>query len=433
MVQLLCVLTCTGMPLHTRVCAGVAPPTFPTLGLLSAVFLSSGKHTHTLNRLSSTDAHVVFRAYDDTILLVLVTSRLTTTEDEMLYLLDRVRDALVLSIGQHELFQTSGTNMERLKRMLRAANPLVDSILSEPPPLSMLANAPEVMLLGQQSQYLQCLRQLSQKIAVQHCAFVIQGKVPAASPAWWDLDSRDLAVVLLYVSVLPKAAARDIPVYLPHTQPTTPFRLMTCAITSGVEVVILAGPQPPLDVLMDAVRDTCAKANVAFAALARPLSMRSNYSIPLDLDRGVWGIIFAHENNRMFSTFNPFSQNIFGADQRTPPTTPSHDSHHPFDASFDEQTASASAVDLTLPYETRRNILSAFFSTTNQLLHPPKGHPELSLLSARSSYMCAKLYTLVALQEDKHDIFLLLAPTLSRQACMDIAQETLRLLVGLVR
>ncbi|XP_072703776.1 protein fuzzy homolog [Ciconia boyciana] len=43
----------------------------------------------------------------------------------------------------------------------------------------------------------------------------------------------------------PGPAARDLPVYLPHSSPTVPHRLLLLELVPGVGVALLCGPRPP--------------------------------------------------------------------------------------------------------------------------------------------------------------------------------------------
>lgn len=166
----------------------------------------------------------------------------------MLQVLDRVRAALVLVLGQHELRQAGGSGTERLKRLLKAANPLLDAILAEPPPLSMIADAPEVILVRRRREMplynyflaaaADAASALSANIGTKdrRCSYCIVYRWPyhrrytsmvrltnmfsfAINFYRWEIDARDIAMVMLYLTVLPSVAARDNPVYLPHTQP----------------------------------------------------------------------------------------------------------------------------------------------------------------------------------------------------------------------
>lgn len=113
----------------------------------------------------------------------------------------------------------------------------------------------------------------------------VSGKVAAATPNWWTLDSVELLQIQLLLSNERYDTGIDIPIYLPVRSPKIPFRLVQWKLTQNSDVCLLCGPTPSLADLEKEVKRFW---RTAFALLK---SAESCYpaNIPLDitLDKNV--------------------------------------------------------------------------------------------------------------------------------------------------
>lgn len=105
----------------------------------------------------------------------------------------------------------------------------------------------------------------------------ISGKIAAATPNWWTLDSVELLQIQLLLSNEKYDTGIDIPIYLPVRSPKTPFRLVQWKLTQNSDVCLLCGPTPSLSDLEKEVKrfwrtaftllksaESCYPANIPF-------------------------------------------------------------------------------------------------------------------------------------------------------------------------
>jgi hypothetical protein len=97
---------------------------------------------------------------------------------------------------------------------------------------------------------------------VPHCALYHLHRLYAHTREWADLDPRDLLMVSAYIRSLPRAKARDIPVFLSHSvlgegggkAGATAYRLVTVRLLSGLELVMITGSEPTLTTALQICR-----------------------------------------------------------------------------------------------------------------------------------------------------------------------------------
>ena len=98
------------------------------------------------------------------------------------------------------------------------------------------------------------LKALAERAGVRHVALLGQGGAfLAATREWWELGGdagapSEAALLQRLLCAIPgDASARDVPVYLPHTAPRAPLRLLHVKLAQGLELAALAGPAPSLE------------------------------------------------------------------------------------------------------------------------------------------------------------------------------------------
>lgn len=242
MAATLVILDSNGMPLLSR-SHGAPALSFPTMGLLSALFSTSESVGAPLLALRSADVQVVLRSFRDTLLLVLVTSR-TGPRRTHEALLDLLFAALVLVVGERVV--TRAGNVELLKRQLRTCTPLLDALLNEDAPAAVLAGAPLVRPPPRDSALPSVLAAFASRAGASHACLLADGAVVAATDDYWALDACEHVLVAALIGAMPPASAQDVPVFLPVLSPSVPYRCLAVAIPGGLTGVVLCGPEPDL-------------------------------------------------------------------------------------------------------------------------------------------------------------------------------------------
>eukprot|EP00741_Cyanophora_paradoxa_P007484 tig00001130_g7239.t1 len=302
--MLLCVvLDINGVPLITR-SRGMATPSFPTLGLLSAVCTSCSEARHTLRMIRSSDAAVGFRTYEQTsLVIVCCTSSVDAEEEEVLTFLDRIHGSLVLLIGAAEFADQGGfAALERLKRQLRVCGELIDALMQDfEAGLESLASAR--LLLYTPEEHAEPLKRalagFAGAAASSHACLRLRDRLCVATDDWWALPTEEQLLISRYLASLPPAAARDIPIYLPQTSPATPFRLVTALLGASeeAEAVLLCGPEADLDRLQRSAREFWAPVMglVRQCAAAVP---RGGFPANIAFDSGILAFALLHTRLR---------------------------------------------------------------------------------------------------------------------------------------
>ncbi|XP_020859136.1 protein fuzzy homolog isoform X4 [Phascolarctos cinereus] len=130
-VHLLCLAASSGVPLFSRSSRGGAPSRqqlpFSIIGSLNGVHMFGQNLDVTLRSARTEDSVVVWKTFHDSVTLIVLSSELGCAELRLERLLELVFGAMVLLVGLEEL--TKIRNVERLKKDLRAAYGLIDSLL----------------------------------------------------------------------------------------------------------------------------------------------------------------------------------------------------------------------------------------------------------------------------------------------------------------
>lgn len=258
----LLVLNDGGYPLFSR-SYGLpsAAFSFATMGLLSAVHSSAGNTGFGVRRLSSHDAHLSYRSCTGGIILVFASSDVHADEEDMDRRMGQMYDAIVFVNGKNKIQDTR--NVERTKRQIRSAAPLLSLfLLDDSFLLHMCTGLPEVCLLD--DSLFTTVSTLAGLCGTRHAALYAGGRLGAWTADWCLLDGRDLFTVACFLRSATPAQARDVPVYLAHstlggTQASvgrTPYRLLTIAIATQMELVLLCGPSPTIVDAMQLVTST---------------------------------------------------------------------------------------------------------------------------------------------------------------------------------
>lgn len=193
------------------------------------------------------DTTVVWKSFHDSITLIVLSSEEGTSELRLERLLQMVFGAMVLLVGLEEL--TNISNVERLKKELRACYRLIDSFLGDSELIGDLTQCVDCVVPPEGSLLQEALSGFAEAAGTAFVSLVVSGRVVAATESWWRLGTPEAVLLPWLVGSLPPQAARDYPVYLPHGSPTVPHRLLTLTLLPGVELCLLCGPRPALSQL----------------------------------------------------------------------------------------------------------------------------------------------------------------------------------------
>ncbi|KAM4652626.1 protein fuzzy homolog isoform 2-T2 [Discoglossus pictus] len=242
-VYLLCLTASSGVPLYCR-SKGTKQLTFSVIGSLNGVHMFANNQDVLLTSTCTENTRVVWRAFHDSINLIVMSSESGASDLSLNRLLENVFSAMVLVIGLEDLVNVK--NVERLKKDLRACYRLIDSFLMETEKMGDLTQCVDCVITPDIAILQECLDSFTQAAESNFGCLMAGGKVVVATEKWWRLASQEVMLLGWLVSTLAPHSSRDYPVYLPQGSPTVPHRLLTFQLVHGVDVCILCGPSPSL-------------------------------------------------------------------------------------------------------------------------------------------------------------------------------------------
>lgn len=250
-VHLLCLAASSGVPLFCRSSRGGAPARqqlpFSVIGSLNGVHMFGQNLEVQLSSARTEDTTVVWKSFHDSITLIVLSSEEGTSELRLERLLQMVFGAMVLLVGLEEL--TNISNVERLKKELRACYRLIDSFLGDSELIGDLTQCVDCVVPPEGALFQEALSGIAEAAGTAFASLLVSGRVVTATESWWRLGTPEAVLLPWLVGSLPPQAARDYPVYLPHGSPTVPHRLLTLTLLPGLELCLLCGPRPPLSQL----------------------------------------------------------------------------------------------------------------------------------------------------------------------------------------
>ncbi|KAM5296903.1 protein fuzzy homolog isoform 2-T2 [Glossophaga mutica] len=220
---------------------------FSVIGSLNGVHMFGQNLEVQLNSARTEDTTVVWKSFHDSITLIVLSSEEGTSELRLERLLQMVFGAMVLLVGLEEL--TNISNIERLKKELRASYGLIDSLLGDSELIGDLTQCVDCVVPPEGSLLQEALSGFAEAVGTNFASLIVSGRMVVATESWWRLGTPEAVLLPWLVGSLPPQAARDYPVYLPHGSPTVPHRLLTLTLLPGLELCLLCGPRPPLSQL----------------------------------------------------------------------------------------------------------------------------------------------------------------------------------------
>ncbi|XP_006766033.1 PREDICTED: protein fuzzy homolog [Myotis davidii] len=221
-VHLLCLAASSGVPLFCRSSRGGAPARqqlpFSVIGSLNGVHMFGQNLEVQLSSARTEDTTVVWKSFHDSITLIVLSSEEGASELRLERLLQMVFGAMVLLVGLEEL--TNISNVERLKKELRACYRLIDSFLGDSELIGDLTQCVDCVVPPEGSLFQEALSGFAEAAGTAFASLLVSGRVVTATESWWRLGTPEAVLLPWLVGSLPPQAARDYPVYLPHGSPT---------------------------------------------------------------------------------------------------------------------------------------------------------------------------------------------------------------------
>ncbi|KAI1285251.1 Protein fuzzy -like protein [Halotydeus destructor] len=287
---------------------------FATLAALNGVNLFSRLNDADLKSTTTKNSRIHWKVFEGNIVLILLTkTNMTNLEtisstcvENMLHL---VFDALIFCCGSEEI---SGQNVERLKRSLRLAYPLVDYLLEQ-----LLVREKHFNIItktlsyihidGQVKEFMDSLIDWFKDLAQTDFSFIlVNGKILTASEGWWSRisQSKDAVLVLAMVHCVLESIetesdnVKEIPVFLPDNCPTAITRLIIAKIYQDVHLVALCGENPPLESLVSEGLNIIRESDNHQEHLRKLHMLRYGSTLPVD-DRILSIILIKHDHRIM--------------------------------------------------------------------------------------------------------------------------------------
>lgn len=317
-VHLLCLAASSGVPLFCRSSRGGAPARqqlpFSVIGSLNGVHMFGQNLEVQLSSARTEDTTVVWKSFHDSITLIVLSSEEGTSELRLERLLQMVFGAMVLLVGLEEL--TNISNVERLKKELRACYRLIDSFLGDSQLIGDLTQCVDCVVPPEESLFQEALSGFAEAVGTAFASLLVSGRVVTATESWWRLGTPEAVLLPWLVGSLPPQAARDYPVYLPHGSPTVPHRLLTLTLLPGLELCLLCGPRPPLSQLDPQLLDRWWQPSLDSLRACLPLGPRAlPAGFPLHTD--ILGLLLLHlELKRCLFTVEPSGDKDPSPEQR---------------------------------------------------------------------------------------------------------------------
>lgn len=285
--HVMCLTSAGGLPLFTRKKGEGDSLPFSTVASLNGVHMFTKSREGVLLSTSTKETVFMWKEVEDSIILIVSACGVSTAILEKL--LSSIFQAMVMTVGVEEI--KSCRNIERLKKELRACYSLVDRLLE------CLETTSRIDLLGLHEVIMCQENHALQSFIEAHCeclgslygCLLVHGRTAVATSSWWSLQPNERKLLALLVIGDGQTTARDIPVFLPFKSPSVPFRLVTCALTAGVDVCVLCGPTPSLaEVEMTASQ--CWRGALDLLRLAEQCYPR-NFPYSAQLDGGIMGVL----------------------------------------------------------------------------------------------------------------------------------------------
>lgn len=287
-----------GIPLFSRQ-IGDSPESIPfvTLAALNGVNLFARLNEANLLAMTTANTKISWKVFDNSIVLILIITTNPTTTLEFVHpqLIDStllcLYDAILLTCGKKEITNPS---IERIKRCLRTAYPLIDQFLrllfNPASHVEMLTNSVLTTHLDP------TLSEFFKSITESYCqitdsdltCIVANGMMISASKGWLTrlAGSKDAFLLIHLVKALAssigkEARSMEVPVYLPENCPDAVSRFIISEVYPGSYLIVLCGESPPLSTIDEALIGLRAS-EAHLKRFKQVQTMKSSALLPID-------------------------------------------------------------------------------------------------------------------------------------------------------
>lgn len=223
---------------------------FATLACLNGVNLFARLNDADLLYAKTDNAQIRWKVYKGSIVLIIIAHQIKNINERQLEdFLDIIFDSLTLMCGLTEI---TSQNIERLKRCLRLAYPIVDHFLNyllAGSHASLFTASVEYSLahLHLREYLASIVNSVSQLAASAFCCAFVEKKLVVATKNWWSrlTQSRDAFYITNLIYALPEFnQLKELPIYLPENCPTCVTRLIIIKLFSEITICLLCAENP---------------------------------------------------------------------------------------------------------------------------------------------------------------------------------------------
>ncbi|KAM4704076.1 protein fuzzy homolog [Rhinophrynus dorsalis] len=406
-VFLVCLTASSGVPLYCRSKGSTKQLTFSVIGSLNGVHMFANNQDVLLTSTCTDNTRVVWRAFHDSINLIVMSSESNASDLSLNRLLENVFSAMVMVIGLEDLVNIK--NVERLKKDLRACYRLIDSFLMETEKIGDITQCVDCCIAYDVDILQDCLNSFTQAAESNFGCLMAGGKVVVATEKWWRLASQEVMLLCWLVASLAPHSSRDYPVYLPQGSPTVPHRLLTFQLVPGVDVCVLCGPKPSLQKVETELVEKFWKPVLDPIKSCLRVQLRS-FPASVPLHHGILGFILINrDQNKCLYTVQA----------------------HPIEE--------MQKPELTLTLEQRRSALRSFYTLATSQYFPSEHTDGKNSLPyeetfqsgfthrAHQCYTVSTSHKCYGMRTDLHLLFLLFKPEVPTFSMKSIANKTMQL------
>ncbi|CAD5122262.1 DgyrCDS10707 [Dimorphilus gyrociliatus] len=240
-----------GIPLFSRLADQSMQAELSYFGVLNGIQIFNENHDVETIACEKGNYRIRWKSYLNRITMILCAKSNIKSINLIQYeerLLDLCFNSLILLFGQGEIEGLkSGANIEVFKKDVKLAFNLFDILLGRGSYhlLSSVCNAVDVGYCD--SSILQDhLNAWAEGAKSPYGSIILKGCTIVTTDKWWKLSTLELTLINHFLLSSPASHCRDFPIFLPHSSPTVPHRLVTFELLKDIEVCLICGPSPSL-------------------------------------------------------------------------------------------------------------------------------------------------------------------------------------------
>ena len=379
-------LTLDGIPLFTRSHGDVQPLPFPFIGSLNAVHMFASKNKIGLSVTKTQNSQTFWKEYHQ-IRLIMIAYDTEICKELLENLLDSIYNAMVFVCGENEFEKIAVA--EKLKRKLKICYPLITTLLDSLNLAGNVTQCTDIILVSNVNLLSQYLSAFSEECQSEFSCLLLHGKVVTASEQFWQLHYSETLLILYLLQTLQNPTSCDIPIYLPNGSPTIPHRLICVKLIKNIQVVLICGPEPSLQTIVDRhVKKYWGPVTATLQQLSQ--SNPRNFPTSIKLDSHILSFLLINTTDRKCLCSLCPHGNMTGADQ-----------------------------DILADKETRKKSLFSFYKSTIVLWNDAELPHEIS-----TSHQCFEHYKCFAIRTSSHQLFVMFSHDIATYILKSLVKQT---------